>query len=117
MLLLEDPALYSQVIYSLARVGFDNVIGYLSESLDAWQTLGLPLAAGDIQDIGPGELQQLIQSGGVPPLVLDVREPWEYQRGHVPGAVLIPLGELSSRLGELDPERARVLAALVGRGA
>jgi rhodanese-related sulfurtransferase len=37
--------------------------------------------------------------------VVDVREPWEYKQGHVPGAILIPLGQLSSRLGELDPEK------------
>ncbi len=36
---------------------------------------------------------------------MDVREPWEYNQGHVPGAILIPLGQLSSRLGELDPEK------------
>jgi rhodanese-related sulfurtransferase len=34
-------------------------------------------------------------------IVLDVREPWEYEAGHVPGSVLIPLGELGSRLQEL----------------
>ncbi|HEX2990074.1 MAG TPA: rhodanese-like domain-containing protein, partial [Anaerolineales bacterium] len=48
------------------------------------------------------------------PLVLDVREPWEYQRGHVPGAVLIPLGELSSRLAELDPERPTAVICATG---
>ena len=34
-------------------------------------------------------------------LVLDVREPDEWAAGHIPGATLIPLGELSSRAGEL----------------
>ncbi len=38
-------------------------------------------------------------------MVVDVREPWEYRQGHVPGAILIPLGQLSSRVNELDPER------------
>jgi glyoxylase-like metal-dependent hydrolase (beta-lactamase superfamily II)/rhodanese-related sulfurtransferase len=114
LLLLEDPAMYTRVVHSLARVGFDSVIGYLSESLDAWQAMGLPLAAGDIHDIGPSELQQLIRSEGVPPLVLDVREPWEYQRGHIPDAVLIPLGELSARLEELDPERPTAVICATG---
>lgn len=114
LLLLENPSQYQKVVYSLARVGFDNVIGYLSETLDAWQAMGLPLAAGDIEDIGPAELQQLIRSEGGPPLILDVREPWEYQRGHVPDAVLIPLGELSSRLEELDPERPTAVICATG---
>ena len=34
--------------------------------------------------------------------VLDVREPAEWADGHIPGATLIPLGELASRVGELD---------------
>jgi glyoxylase-like metal-dependent hydrolase (beta-lactamase superfamily II)/rhodanese-related sulfurtransferase len=107
ILLLSNPSEYEQVVYSLARVGYDNVVGYLSESLDVWEGMGLPITAGDIQDLEPVELHQILQSctNGDCPRVVDVREPWEYRQGHVPGAVLIPLGQLSSRLSELDPER------------
>lgn len=35
-------------------------------------------------------------------LLVDVREPDEYELGHVPGAVLIPMGQLANRLGEID---------------
>src|SRR6266550_28303 len=38
-------------------------------------------------------------------LVIDVREPHEYEIAHIDGAVLIPLGELPDRLGELDGHR------------
>jgi sulfur-carrier protein adenylyltransferase/sulfurtransferase len=34
--------------------------------------------------------------------LVDVRSPQEYGRGHLPGARLIPLGELPQRLSELD---------------
>ena len=37
--------------------------------------------------------------------ILDVRERWEYDLASIPGAVLIPLGELADRVGELDPTR------------
>lgn len=37
--------------------------------------------------------------------ILDVREPWEYELARIPGALLIPLGELVERVGELDPAR------------
>lgn len=37
--------------------------------------------------------------------VIDVREPAEYIGGHVPGAVLMPMGQLPSRTGELDRSR------------
>ncbi len=39
------------------------------------------------------------------PFLLDVREPDEYQIGHIPGAVLIPLGELQRRIHELPRDR------------
>ncbi len=35
-------------------------------------------------------------------LLLDVREPDEYARGHVPGAVLIPMDQLANRVDEID---------------
>ncbi len=37
--------------------------------------------------------------------LLDVRQPEEYEKGHIPGAVLIPLPELEHRLGEIDPNK------------
>jgi rhodanese-related sulfurtransferase len=36
--------------------------------------------------------------------VIDVREPGEYVSGHVPGARMVPMGQLASRLSELDRE-------------
>ena len=36
--------------------------------------------------------------------LLDVRQPDEYQEAHVPGAVLMPLAELASRVSEVPPE-------------
>jgi len=37
--------------------------------------------------------------------LLDVRQPWEYEERHLPGATLIPLADLPHRLGELDPDK------------
>src|SRR5690242_20127856 len=38
-------------------------------------------------------------------VLVDVREPGEFRTGHVPGAVNIPMGQLSARRDELDPSR------------
>ena len=40
---------------------------------------------------------------------LDVRQPKEYKDGHLPGAKLIPLGELDRRLGELPENKHLVV--------
>lgn len=102
VLMLDDPADYVRVVYMLARVGFDNVAGYLA-SLDEWEAKGYPVGSGDVQDIDPRELETRI-ANDAQLVVLDVREPWEFRSGHVPNAKLIPLGELQARVGELDPE-------------
>lgn len=50
--------------------------------------------------------------------VLDVREPHEWAAGHIEGAIHIPLGELPSRLDELDPQKPTlVICHLGGRSA
>lgn len=107
ILLLESPADYERVVYSLARVGYESVVGYLAEGLDVWERLGLPITAGDVKDVEPQELYELLQtcSNGDCPVVVDVREPWEYRQGHVPGAMLMPLGQLTMHVNDLDPER------------
>lgn len=40
--------------------------------------------------------------------LLDVRLPAEYEQGHLPGAKLIPVGELRDRLAELDPKKPTI---------
>jgi rhodanese-related sulfurtransferase len=37
--------------------------------------------------------------------LLDVRQPGEYEKSRIPGAILVPLPELADRLEELDPDR------------
>jgi rhodanese-related sulfurtransferase len=42
------------------------------------------------------------------PVLLDVREPWEYQTCHIEGSVLIPMNTIPARLQELDPDAPMV---------
>lgn len=51
--------------------------------------------------IEPSELAARISSGKAP-VVLDVRSPDEFASGHIPGAVNVPLNELSERLAALE---------------
>jgi len=47
--------------------------------------------------------------------LLDVRQPEEYEAGHIPGAMLIPLGELEARQGELDRDKKIIAYCRSGR--
>ncbi|MDQ0576854.1 ThiF family adenylyltransferase [Agromyces albus] len=64
-------------------------------------------------EIEPGALADELASDA-PPLVLDVREPWEAEVATIPGSVLIPLGDLGERLGELDPAASVVVYCHLG---
>jgi rhodanese-related sulfurtransferase len=62
-------------------------------------------------EISTQELKQLLASNtSRSPVVIDVREPWEYKTAHIVGSTLIPMGDIPSRaFSELDPE-ARIVA-------
>lgn len=61
-----------------------------------------------ISDIDPVSLAARMQAGDDIQLV-DVREAWEWQIARIPGARLIPLGQLSSEIESLDPARDTVI--------
>jgi rhodanese-related sulfurtransferase len=47
-------------------------------------------------------------------LILDIREPWEWEQGTLPDATLIPMGEIPARLGELDTDQATLVVCRSG---
>jgi rhodanese-related sulfurtransferase len=57
----------------------------------------------------PSELQAHLASSAEPPLLLDVREPWEFDICHLPGSELIPMGQIPQCLERLDPNRETVV--------
>lgn len=62
-----------------------------------------------MQHISAPELAQwLAQPEKKQPLLLDVREPWEYETCHIPQAQLMPMHTVPLRLQELDPETSVV---------
>jgi len=60
-------------------------------------------------------LHELLRDAGSPvPRLIDVREPYEYQAGHLAGAINIPLGELPGRLAEVAPAGTAVFICRSG---
>ncbi len=90
--------------------------------IDYEEFCGLPgrsHAAAAIPSVVPGgapevdadEARRLFENGAQ---LIDVREPWEWAISHIPGATLIPMGEVPSRLSEIDPNRPVVVHCAVG---
>jgi len=60
-------------------------------------------AVDEIRSLTPDEIKSILDKDKTGEFfLLDVRQPEEYEAGHIPGAALIPLGELEARQGELD---------------
>jgi len=68
-----------------------------------------------VESFNAAEARQYIEAGS--PLdmtILDVRQPVEYQAGHIAGAKLIPLAELGDRLQEIDPAKPTIVYCAIG---
>jgi rhodanese-related sulfurtransferase len=51
-----------------------------------------------------------------PVYLLDVRKPWEHETAALPGSVLVPLDELTSRADEIDPPEGALVVAYCHHG-
>lgn len=101
LLVAELPALGQVAGQLLGAAGY-QITGSLQGGLPAWTGAGRPLQA--IATMAVDELHHLLDSGETPHLI-DVREEYEYDWGHVRGAVNLPQSEMAARLSELDPTR------------
>ena len=99
-----------EAVMRLARVGLENVAGWLDGGISAWAAAGLELDT--LPRLSVDELYAQLDADALQ--VLDVRAPAEYASGHVPRASNVPLPELESRAGELD--RGAPLAIVCASG-
>ncbi len=82
----------------------------VTKLIDYQQFCGVPKQQEQIvdnSDIDPVEVKEKLDRGDRFTFI-DVREPHEYQIARIPGAKLIPLGELPNRIGELNPDEELV---------
>lgn len=96
MIVVATPGKEQEAITRLARVGYENVVGFLAGGMEAWSAAGK--AMDTVDSLQPAEVLALDQ-----PKVIDVRQPGEFATCHVKGADSLPLSDLEARVGELDP--------------
>ena len=107
LLVAEDPQSLEESRLRLARVGIERVTGALRDGMAGWTAAQRPVA--QIGQISAEELAQLRARGEMEGVqIVDVRREPEWDEGHIAGALLLPLHQLSSKLGEID--RARPVA-------
>ena len=66
------------------------------------------------EDIDANEAKRRANEDGA--VIIDCREAWEYEMGHVPGALLIPMGEIPERADEI-PDGAIIVCASGNRSS
>lgn len=62
-----------------------------------------------MQELGPTQLKAYLDRSTEAPLLIDVREPWEFGLARIEGSRLVPLREVPTLLSELDPEAELVM--------
>jgi hydroxyacylglutathione hydrolase len=88
----------------LARVGIEDLRGYLTGGLVAWQKAGLPVLK--TAQISPQELNQKLRDGSLRAIeVLDVRREGEWQAGHIQQVQCRALDTFPQGLPKIDRER------------
>jgi hydroxyacylglutathione hydrolase len=90
VVIAEDEERANEALMRLARVGLENVTGWIA--FGEW-----PFETRALSQITPAQLSDERQEIRV----LDVRGPGEYASGHIPGAQSVPLNELPKRLAEV----------------
>jgi sulfur-carrier protein adenylyltransferase/sulfurtransferase len=71
-------------------------------------------AAPGVRRLSATELEALLREAAGAATIIDVREPYEYEAGHLEGSVHIPLGELPARIAEIAPDSAPVFLCRSG---
>jgi len=88
------------------------IVLFLSGGMLLWPMVQRRVSA--MKDIGTLEATQLMNAGNV--VLLDVREPKEYEGGRLPKAIHIPLSQLASRGQELAKLTGRPVVVYCERG-
>ena len=112
VIIADTGAEIDEAVVRLARVGIENVKGYLEGGVQSWRDAGLPVET--IPQMSVGELKEQMANGELQ--IVDVRRPGEYVNGHVPRALNAPLASLDRSLGPLPLQKNKPTAVICAGG-
>lgn len=101
IILVTDKGSEKEVVTRLARVGYDNVLGYLDNGLEAWKNAEKDVDK--ITSISATEFEQILAKQALN--VLDVRKPNEYKSEHVINATNFSLGDINDNIEVLNRDK------------
>ncbi|MGR3320039.1 MAG: MBL fold metallo-hydrolase [Candidatus Anammoxibacter sp.] len=97
IIIVVDDGRAKEAVMRLARIGYDNTVGYLKDGINGWRKSGKSLD--QITSIAPDEFEKILAKGDIN--VLDVRKPAEFQQGHVKIAKSFPLDSIHEHKHEI----------------
>ena len=100
LVLVCDTGREAEAVIRLARIGFEQVHGFLDGGMAAWAASGR--AVHQLRTIASGDVARELAQGAQ---VVDVRRPAEYAAGHLAGAPNLPLDDYRQWIGTLDPNK------------
>ena len=112
VVIADTGAQVDETVVRLARVGIENVKGYLEGGVQSWREAGFPVDT--IEQVTVAQLQEQMATGDLQ--ILDVRRPAEYMGGHVPRAFNAPLASLEKSLDPLPLKKDKLTAVICAGG-
>jgi len=112
VLIADTGAQVDESVVRLARVGIENVKGYLDGGVQRWRDEGLPVET--IPQVSVAQLKEQIETNDLQ--IVDVRRPAEYANGHVPRAFNAPLASLDKSIGPLPLQKDKLTAVICAGG-
>lgn len=109
LVLITEAGREEEAVKRLARVGYDNTVGYLNGGVDAW--LAADQTTDSIQSVPAEEFASMYSEKLN---ILDVRKPGEYENCHVSSAQSFPLDFIRDQWKNLDPNQAYHIHCLGG---
>lgn len=101
LMLITDEGAEEEVVTRLARVGFDQVLGYLKGGISAWKDAGKQTDT--VKRITASQFEHEFKLNES--MVIDVRRETEYAASHVDQAYSKPLAYINEWVGNIDPKK------------